>query len=40
MEEDPVYPLVMKSTEEAGKVERDGGSKYPAFYVRVEHEQS
>lgn len=32
---DPVMPLIMRSTEESKKVERNKGDKYPAVYRRV-----
>jgi tRNA (guanine-N7-)-methyltransferase len=33
--DDPCTPLVCSSSEEANKVERSSGSKYPAFYRRI-----
>ncbi|KAI3638160.1 hypothetical protein MIR68_003771 [Amoeboaphelidium protococcarum] len=39
MEQDPVYPLIMKSTEESHKVDRAKGSKYPAVFRRIESQQ-
>ncbi|KAI3636568.1 hypothetical protein MIR68_005397 [Amoeboaphelidium protococcarum] len=36
MEQDPLYPLIMKSTEESKKVDRNQGSKYPAVFKRIE----
>ncbi|KAI3630913.1 hypothetical protein MIR68_012348 [Amoeboaphelidium protococcarum] len=39
MEQDPIYPLIMKSTEESHKVDRAKGSKYPAVFRRIESQQ-